>query len=185
MVAQLKEQRRTGSGQIAFHRHQYPLCGRTLVSCHSQNGPHSTGNVDGTAGSVQGADAAHLVHVRHDEHGAFGALGHGIQTAESAPHLVGLIHTHRRADVSRERVEDQQPGVLLQDALLQPRIVEGQCPFFFIDDLDAGAVGSRAFQPRFDGVGNAVLRSLVQDVDGLPGGFFKGKAFTFGEQRRQ
>lgn len=27
MVAQLKQQRRTGSGQIAFHRHQYPLCG--------------------------------------------------------------------------------------------------------------------------------------------------------------
>ena len=185
MVAELKEQRRTGSGQIAFHRHQHPLCGRTLVPCHGQNGPHGTGNVDGTAGAVQGADAAHLVHMRHYEHGASGALGHGVKIAESPPHFVGLIHAHRRADVGRERIEDQQPGILLQDALLQPWIVEGQRPFFFIDDLDAGAVGSCAFQPRFDGVGNAVLRGLIQDVDGLPGGFFKGKAFPFGEQRRQ
>ena len=99
MVAQLKEQCRTGSGQIAFYRHQHPLCGRTLVPCHGQNGPHGSGNVDGTAGAVQGADAAHLIHVRHNEHGASGALGHGIQTAESAPHLVGLIHAHRRTDV--------------------------------------------------------------------------------------
>lgn len=74
MVAQLKQQRRTGSGQIAFYRHQHPLCGRTLVSCHGQNGPHGPGDIDGTAGAVQGVDAAHLVHVRHDQHGAFGAL---------------------------------------------------------------------------------------------------------------
>ncbi len=54
--------------------------------------------------------------------------------------------------------------------MLQPWIVEGQRPLFFIDDLDAGTVGSCAFQPRLDGVGNTVLRGLVQDVDGLPDG---------------
>ena len=88
---------------------------------------------------------------------------HRTELLHQRPDAVRRIHV-RAAEVGLNGIEDAQPCAGAEDGFLDALIREGKLLFLFIDEVNAVDVRAELLQPRHDGVGEAILGVLDDDV---------------------
>ena len=146
-------------------------------SAYQQNAPGCSAEVHGAKTTVGTVGPDCLVEVANQNHSTAGLVGRDGKPLEDVTYLVGAVHVHIPAQVTLERVQDHQIGVSGLDRLSNSFIQQRERTLCFINAEDALKVSACTFKPGLDGITQAILRSLIEDVDGRAR-FHAGQSLT-------